>query len=121
VGLARKLTREWFRHWGLPQEVGEAAELVASELVTNSVTKAKGDTMRLRIRWWQDTGYVEVWDGDPAPPIQRQPSEGDTNGWGLGLVEAYSSRWNYYPSVGGKVVWAELHVNRARRDTKEVS
>lgn len=111
VSLARRLAREWLRHWGAPPDIGEAAELVASELITNAVTKAKGDAIYVRIRWWQTCGYIEVWDADPTPPIQREADEGDTGGRGLFLVAAYASRWNYYPSAGGKVVWAELQAN----------
>jgi anti-sigma regulatory factor (Ser/Thr protein kinase) len=108
VRLARSLVREWFRHWNVPEQVIDGAELVASELVTNAVTKAKGMTIQMRIRWGETSGYVEVWDADPSPPIQRDAEETDTNGRGLFLVEMYAARWDHYPSEGGKVVWAEL-------------
>jgi anti-sigma regulatory factor (Ser/Thr protein kinase) len=108
VSLSRRLTREWFRHWGLPNGFCRDAELVASELVTNSVTNTAGPVIGLRILWVGECGYVEVWDGDPAPPIVRRPAGGDPGGRGLVLVAAASARWGYYHAAGGKVVWAQM-------------
>lgn len=111
VSLARRLVREWFRHWQVPEGVIENGELVASELVTNAI-KAKGRTIRVRMRWWTGSGYIEVWDGDPSPPIEKEAGEADTGGRGLLLVGAYATRWSYYAADGGKVVWAELSGDR---------
>jgi anti-sigma regulatory factor (Ser/Thr protein kinase) len=111
VSLARRLVREWYRHWQVPEHVIENGELVASELVTNAI-KAKGRTIRLRIRWGNGAGYIEVWDGDPNPPIVKEAGEADTGGRGLFLVAAYAIRWSYYASDNGKVVWAELGARR---------
>lgn len=108
AGLARSLAREWFLHWGAPEHVREGAELISSELVTNAVTKTKSRTICIRLRWSGSTGYVEVWDDDPKPPVEKIATESDTAGRGLFLVGAYSTRWDFYPSAGGKVVWAEL-------------
>lgn len=107
VRFTRRLVREWFRHWRLPEGIIEAGELVVSELVTNAV-KAKGTRFSLRIRWSGPVGYIEVWDGDPNPPAPREATFGDTGGRGLFLVSQYAARWGYYPAEGGKVVWAEL-------------
>jgi anti-sigma regulatory factor (Ser/Thr protein kinase) len=107
VRLSRRLAREWFRHWSAPDHAIEGGELIASELVTNAI-KAKGKTIRIRIRWYQQSGYIEVWDSDPEPPKLKHAGEADENGRGLFLVEAYASRWDYYSADGGKVVWAEL-------------
>jgi anti-sigma regulatory factor (Ser/Thr protein kinase) len=112
VKLARTLTREWFRHWRVPEHIIPGAELIASELVTNVVTKAKSESLRVRIRWCDPDGYIEVWDADPNPPVQLHVGESAEGGRGLFLVGAYATRWDYYPSAGGKVVWAEVH--RAR-------
>lgn len=107
VRLTRRLVSEWFRHWNAPEGAIDSGQLVASELVTNAI-KAKGQTIRIRIRWFGKSGYVEVWDGDPNPPKQKEAGESDENGRGLQIVEAYSSRWNYYQADNGKVVWAEV-------------
>jgi anti-sigma regulatory factor (Ser/Thr protein kinase) len=107
VRFTRRLVREWFRHWGLPEGTIEAGELVVSELVTNAV-KAKGQRFRLRVRWCDEHSYIEVWDADPNPPTPVQAGIADTGGRGLFLVGQYATRWGYYPAGGGKVVWAEL-------------
>jgi anti-sigma regulatory factor (Ser/Thr protein kinase) len=107
VRLARRFVREWYRHWRLPQDVIDAGELVTSELVTNGL-KAKGHKIIVRFRWAHPAAYVEVWDADPNPPIPQQADLAALGGRGLVLVQAYAARWNYYPSEGGKVVWAEL-------------
>jgi anti-sigma regulatory factor (Ser/Thr protein kinase) len=112
VPLARRLVREWLRHWDAPTDVSDAGVLIASEFVTNTVTHTHGRTIRLRIRWASLVGHVEVWDASPVRLLKRSPDETDTGGRGLLLVEAYSSRWGYYPSAGGKVVWAELAPHR---------
>jgi anti-sigma regulatory factor (Ser/Thr protein kinase) len=110
VSFVRRLVREWYRHWQLPTAVIETAELVASELVTNAI-KAKGRSFRIRLRWSGASGYIEVWDADPNPPVPRVADENAIGGRGLFLVAAYATRWDYYLSEGGKVVWAELSAN----------
>jgi anti-sigma regulatory factor (Ser/Thr protein kinase) len=74
---ARTLTREWYRHWRAPEHVITGGELVATELVTNVVTKAKSGALRLRIRWHGQSGYIEVWDADPNPPVPRDAEATD--------------------------------------------
>jgi anti-sigma regulatory factor (Ser/Thr protein kinase) len=51
VRFARRLVREWYPHWGLPEQIIDAGELVCSELVTNAITKANSQTVYFRIRW----------------------------------------------------------------------
>ncbi len=107
VSLARRLLREWFGHWGAPDHVIEKGQLVTSELVTNAV-KAKGPSIRVRMRWSGSAGYVEVWDADPNPPVAQEFDLDATSGRGLFLVAVYAERWDYYSSAEGKVVWAKL-------------
>ncbi len=50
-----------------------------------------------------------VWDANPNPPVPMQPDACTEGGRGLMLVEALSSRWDWYPvadMIEGKVVWA---------------
>ncbi|MFB4309639.1 ATP-binding protein [Actinomadura sp. GTD37] len=112
VPLARRFLREWYRHWGLPEGVIETGELVASELVTNGL-RMKGAGVRVRFRSSLPVAYIEVWDANPNPPVPQVPSLDALGGRGLMLVAACASRWGYYPSDGGKVVWAELAVRPA--------
>ncbi|WP_153536663.1 ATP-binding protein [Actinomadura macrotermitis] len=107
VQLARRLVVEWFRHWSLDEALIEDARLVASEIVTNAI-KAKGPTVRMRIRWTPPHAYIEVYDQDPNPPVRQAADPSATGGRGLLLVEAYARRWNHYPAETAKVVWAEF-------------
>jgi anti-sigma regulatory factor (Ser/Thr protein kinase) len=99
----------------------EDAELVVSELVTNAVRAAvqaaagaEPEPVRLRLSARTDGRetcgvQVEVWDASAHEPhcghdgIRAKPG-----GWGLLLIESVSSRWGFYSTTGGKVVWAVL-------------
>jgi anti-sigma regulatory factor (Ser/Thr protein kinase) len=97
--------------WDL-SALGEAAELVVSELVTNAVRacQAAGAHRPVRLRLASDRVRVliEVQDGSPQPPVLSEATAEDENGHGLYLVEAMSAAWDWYPHrpSGGKVVWA---------------
>lgn len=53
--------------------------------------------------------FVEAWDRTQEMPVVQHPGFNATSGRGLLLVESLAKRWDVYgPTVGGKVVWAEL-------------
>lgn len=96
-----------------------AATIVASELVTNAIktvgtfeTEACGAWVQIiGVCCYLDGGcaVIEVWDGDPRPPVRRQPAADDEGGRGLLLVDALAAGWGYHrPKAGGKVVWCAL-------------
>jgi len=105
------------REWGLA-DVAETAELVVSELVTNAVQASIGPALprigipvvHLRLLADRRRVVVEVWDGNPQPPVGKQVAPDEEHGRGLMLVEALCERWGSeaVPGRGGKVVWAEL-------------
>src|SRR5215472_17830612 len=111
VPRARHHARRVLAGWGL-DTLGEPAELVVSELVTNAVRAcpAAGAHRELRLRLASDRARVliEVQDGSPQPPVPADATAEDDNGHGLYLVEAMSAAWDWYPhpASGGKVVWA---------------
>jgi len=83
VSCSRQLVHLTLNRWGLAALI-EDAELVMSELVTNSVeatglTDAKprwadlGDlaTIEVRVLLYQTGIIIEVWDRDPTAPVQR--------------------------------------------------
>lgn len=122
VGAARRNVAQLLQEWGL-LELIDAAQLVLSELVTNAV-QASGveDTLdnrpgpaamqRILLQFQHLNGglLILVWDCDPRPPVQRHANAEDEGGRGLHLVDALSSRWgHYWPTYGGKVVWAEIN------------
>ncbi|WP_407698041.1 ATP-binding protein [Streptomyces apocyni] len=118
VTIARRTLRLTLALHGLPQ-LTEAAELVATELVTNAVRHTKGPAT-LALRWSAPILRIAVWDNDPRPPTPAPPLAAaapiptPTTGRGLALVEECTDNWGWYapgsqlkPSVG-KFVWCEL-------------
>lgn len=111
------------RRWHVPDETLETVELLTSELVTNAVEHSRPSaadlsgegegerdaTVWARVRICGSAVVLEVWDGDPTPPLPREAELQDERGRGLLLLDALAERCGYYwPSVGGKVVWAEV-------------
>ncbi|MGW0819848.1 ATP-binding protein [Streptomyces sp. NPDC002845] len=92
------------------------AQLVASELVTNSLACTK-DPVAVRLQRESGQLRLSVWDSSPYPPRERPGPEGPTGdaegGRGLWLTRACADEWGHYLVVngrrsgGGKEVWAE--------------
>ncbi len=95
----------------LPSEPFASAELLISELVTNSVRHAglsSADWVEVHIRADGRTLHVEVADPGAGFDVQiRQPATGATGGYGLFLVSALASRWGVRQE-GTTAVWFEL-------------
>ena len=107
---ARMLVRRRLRRWGL-DELVDAAELLASELVTNAVRYAHG---AIALRLVREGGLVcEVLDDSAALPRLRQAGEEDERGRGLQVVSQVASRWGARRTPSGKVVWCELPLPRS--------
>lgn len=102
----------------------DAAELVASELVTNAVHAStdeqghplyrEGRMAVVFVRLLADRArlILEVWDMAQARPIARHMEADAESGRGLELVEALAANWGWKtaPDWPGKCVWAELRV-----------
>jgi len=113
---AREFTRSTLRDWGMPGLSG-VAELVVSELVTNSLRHGL-----LSARWMPGEHPVGltlllrppylvciVTDPESAGPVRIESYTGAESGRGLHVVESCSTRWGWQLSDGtGKVVWALL-------------
>lgn len=128
VGCARRFVRHTLQAWLLydDPELGDAVDLVTSELVTNAIQATgfiepvlrysdlydrRPGLIVVRLSAADLSVVVEVADGDPTPPVVQEPTLDAESGRGLFLVEAISTAWgHYYPPGGGKVVWAELGV-----------
>jgi anti-sigma regulatory factor (Ser/Thr protein kinase) len=112
-GCARAWTREILWEWRAA-ELADAAELVASELVTNSVTHSSGpDGAVIRLILTLDQGELAILvrDDHPGVPVAGQPDEDDEGGRGLLIVEHLSDRCGWYPLQGAepaKVTWAVI-------------
>jgi hypothetical protein len=112
VPCARHHSRQVLWKWQLPG-LAEDAELLVSELVTNAVTASSCSASPVRLWLLSDTARVLilVQDDSPHPPVRTQPEADAACGRGLLLVDALSSRWDWYVLQHGgvgKVTWALL-------------
>ena len=126
VPCARLHARLVVWEWG-QTSLGDAVELIVSELVTNALRAAVGDgpggggyppdrrpqPIGLRLGSDRRQVLVEVWDTSPAPPVATLADDESETGRGLLMVQAMSRQWGYYfPATGSlsraavKVVWA---------------
>ncbi|MFE2725468.1 SpoIIE family protein phosphatase [Kitasatospora sp. NPDC059327] len=104
VSRARRLVRAALVEWGVEQ-LTDTAELLVSELVTNSVRYASAPIgVRLTLG---ETLLVEISDPLPDPPRARHAAEADEGGRGLELVRRLALRWGARAEGMGKVVWFE--------------
>ena len=113
VPRARRHVRQLLREWNLTESF-ESAELVMSELLTNAVQATGVPEVFAPVRLWllsdKRSVLILVWDSIPQPPTRMEAGDDAENGRGLLLVEAISTRWNWYVPrhLGGKVVWAQI-------------
>jgi hypothetical protein len=107
-GHARAAVQEFCRREGVGGD-RDAAQLVASELVTNAVVHA-GTPIDLTLRLMNSTLHVAVRDGGPGRPRVADVDESAESGRGLILVDALASSWGTFFPDSGKVVWATVRV-----------
>lgn|GEM_PF-1001886 len=114
-GIARLTLRAVLAAHGLAG-LADRAELLTSELATNSVRHTKGPAS-VRLQWLCPVLRVSVWDMSPDLPRQGDPvlpSPQADGGRGLPILEVLADRWGgcamgegpYGP--GGKTIWFEL-------------
>jgi anti-sigma regulatory factor (Ser/Thr protein kinase) len=109
--LARDLVKRSLD--GVPSAIVERAELIVSELVTNSLRHsdaAPGTQVTVRLSTQRDRCWIEVEDPGGGEVITlRAPDLLHGGGMGLNLVEALSERWGVARGAHGRsCVWAEL-------------
>jgi Histidine kinase-like ATPase domain len=118
---ARKVTRNTFRDWDLP-DLADDAEAIVAEFVANAVTHAAAVAAasahaaaagpeQLGLRLMRRTGEVmcAVLDPSETAPVLKSPVGTDEAGRGLQMVDALSDIWGWSPVTGrGKAVWAIL-------------
>lgn len=111
---ARGHVREVAHEWGLPG-LADTAELLASELVTNSVRAYERSEFRADpaivpvVRLWLASDrlslVLHVWDACYEMPVRQDAGPDEIGGRGLLLVETLSKDWGAYREACGKVVW----------------
>jgi anti-sigma regulatory factor (Ser/Thr protein kinase) len=101
--------------WGLA-DLADAAELVASELVTNAIQAC--DRLRIRtdpamvpvVRIWLVSDrislVIRVWDASDDMPVRCDTGPDDIGGRGLMIIDGLAKDWGSYRTTAGKVVWA---------------
>ncbi|SFE08486.1 Histidine kinase-like ATPase domain-containing protein [Actinacidiphila alni] len=110
VGRARRLLVHHLAAWDLAH-LTDTAELIVSELVTNSVNHAREPRGRLIATRFErvDSGVrIEVHDANDHKPERREALSDEESGRGLALVDALTDgRWGVSDRPGvGKLVWA---------------
>jgi hypothetical protein len=127
VRRARHAVRDTLRAWSIPPAVGDVAELLVSELVTNSMRYASGPIgLRMAVpapspaqvpgstegaTATADQAVLLVEVSDPltdAPTERRTAGPEDEGGRGLLLVASSARRWGTRRGKTGKTVWFEL-------------
>lgn len=111
----RGLIRERLPVWDLGH-LQEAAELVATELTTNSVkatcefiTEPRLPPVRVWLLGSATRVAVLVWDDVAQAPVERVAGDDDESGRGLFFVRQFSKEWDFwFPAAPftGKVTWA---------------
>jgi anti-sigma regulatory factor (Ser/Thr protein kinase) len=112
VRETRRFVRDILRVWDA-EILAEVAELLAGELVTNAVLYARtpidvylawsdGDTPRLRVKVCDEA--------DTMPQLVEPPRPAGHGGYGLRLLERFSTDWGVerHDDAGGKCVWFEV-------------
>ncbi|WP_308286956.1 ATP-binding protein [Streptomyces liliiviolaceus] len=114
VPRTRALAHAVLGAWGVGQDVLDVAELLLSELVTNALRAHAPSDRQVGVRIARSTAdgllRLEVSDECEGRPEVRTPSDDETGGRGLLLVEALAHRWGVeeHEAGPGKTVWAEL-------------
>jgi two-component sensor histidine kinase len=98
----------------IAEEVAEAAELLLSELIGNSIRHARplpGGVLRITWEIGADLVTLRVTDGGSASgrcPQPRVVGLDSDSGRGLSIVQALAAAWGVEPNGVGQSVWAVL-------------
>ena len=103
---ARGFARSWSYRHTLPPPVIADMELVVAELVSNAVRHGRPP---YALTLSQRHGVIrgEVSDASTVSPVVN-PCPDEHGGFGLGIVEACTSRWGADVGPDGKHVWFEV-------------
>ncbi|MFI2431414.1 ATP-binding protein [Streptomyces sp. NPDC018693] len=110
---AREFLRTQLAEWKVDDDTASTAELLLSELVSNSIRHARtpaGREIGVRVARYDGHLRVEVADADSTLPKMTAATTEDEQGRGLILVSSLAARWGVCPRLHGigKATWAEL-------------
>jgi PAS domain S-box-containing protein len=106
---ARRFVRDTLEPLAVPTAKIDDAELVATELVTNSVMHAQSE-VTLSVECSNSLVRLMVEDNSPVRPVVRNAAPDSATGRGLFIVEQLASQWGVDLHRGGKTVWVELEL-----------
>jgi anti-sigma regulatory factor (Ser/Thr protein kinase) len=104
---ARGQVRAAILSWDVPVDTGTAI-LLTSEVVTNAITHAPGDTVLLAISCRRGQLRVDVHDASRSLPVPVNAPADAEAGRGLLLVNSLSDEWGTYRTPSGKAVYFAL-------------
>jgi anti-sigma regulatory factor (Ser/Thr protein kinase) len=94
-------------------DLAELARLLVSELSTNAVVHAAGESFEVRVRSFDSCVRIEVFDESTTVPVALEPDPWRVGGRGLVLVDTLANRWGVDRQPDGKTVWFELTAGAA--------
>ena len=106
---ARRFVRDTLEPLEVPTATIDDAELVATELVTNSVMHAHSAVV-FSIEYANRMVRLRVEDNSAVMPVVRTAAPDAATGRGLFIVEQLASQWGVDLQRDGKSVWVELEV-----------
>jgi anti-sigma regulatory factor (Ser/Thr protein kinase) len=107
--MARAWARVVLSEWNLARLADDGA-LVLTELITNALLHARGETLHVFLRSDGHRLAIMVGDSSPEMPV-RADGLGDDEllfGRGLVIVDSLAQGWAAYSVPTGKIVWALL-------------
>ncbi|MGV9654149.1 ATP-binding protein [Streptomyces sp. NPDC003554] len=107
VRQARQLVCAQLADWALP-ELGDTAELLVSEVVTNALRHTRGP-LRLNLRLCGSRLLCEVEDTESAGPVRNTAGPDAEGGRGTKLLDLLADAWGSARTTTGKTVWFALH------------
>ena len=118
---ARRFLRSFLTEQGVDGGEGvDGAEIALSEVVTNAVLHAHTDFAVTLVLGQDGVLRVEVQDGSPQLPVQRDYAEQATTGRGMELVAAYVQDCGVRAAgSAGKTVWFELDLQGRGQESTE--
>lgn len=107
AGQARGQVRAAILSWDVPVDPATAV-LLTSEVVTNAIMHAPGDTVLLAISCRRGQLRVDVHDTSRSLPVPVNAPADAESGRGLLLVNSLSDEWGTYRTPSGKAVYFAL-------------
>ena len=96
----------------------DAAVLLVSELATNAVVHTTSP-FTIGIDRWDHEVRISVTDQGEGTPRLRPATASDTDGRGLGIVDAFAVEWGVDQRPDSKTVWFTVPTRRASRGPGE--